>query len=179
MLVFAHNRCKRLSNILASVFCKSSLPDLHHIRLHNPVPVLSGYGRHRLSDIIRSTLTAMITLNDKRLWIIQNEFYKSSGYPVHRLLCQWSYRPDAVFLLDFFRSIKDARTRSAEINLCICSNIRFFQSCLYLFTVCRCVCRLWPDDRLAVTPGDHEKSLSHGRCSVVSGNQLPELHFVS
>ena len=110
MLIFAYNRCERLPHILTPVLCEPCLPDLHHIRLHNPVPVLSGYGRHRLSDIIRSTLTAMITLNDKRLWIIQNEFYKSSGYPVHRLLCQWSYCPDAVFLLDFFRSIEDTWT---------------------------------------------------------------------
>ena len=52
-----------------------TISNRNHVRFYHTVTVFSGNCRHWLPNIIRSTLTSMITLNDKRLWIIQNEFF--------------------------------------------------------------------------------------------------------
>ena len=75
MLIFAHNRRKRFPYILTPVFCKSGLTDLYHIRLYNPISVFSRYSRHWLPNVDRSALSAVVALNDKRLWIVQNKFF--------------------------------------------------------------------------------------------------------
>lgn len=62
MLILAHNRCKWFSHILASVFCKTSLSDLYHIWFHNSITMLPCNGRHRHPNIIRFTLSTVITL---------------------------------------------------------------------------------------------------------------------
>ena len=41
------------------------------------------------------------------------------------------------------------------------------------------MCRLWPYNRITVTPRDHEKSLAHSWCTIVSGNQFLKLHFIT
>ena len=51
--------------------------------------------------------------------------------------------------------------------MCVCSNIRFDESSFDRFTVCRSVCWLRPDNRLAIASGNHEKSFSHGRRAVI------------
>ena len=123
MFIFAYNRCERLPHILTPILCEPGLPDLYHVWLHNPVTMLSGDCRHRLSDVVRSALTSVIALNDKWFWIIKNELFQSSCNPVHCFLCQRTNRPDAVLFFYFFRCVKNARTWPAEINLCVCSNI--------------------------------------------------------
>ena len=42
-------------------------------RLHNSIPMLSSDGRHWLPNIVRSALSTMITLDNKRLRIVEDE----------------------------------------------------------------------------------------------------------
>ena len=117
--------------------------------------------------------------NNKRFRVVQHKLFQSSCYSLHRLRCQRTYCPDPVFLFDFLGRIKNGRTWKRKVKLRVCSHIRFQQPSLDLVTVCRCVCRLWPDYRLSITPRDHEESFSHGRCSIISRNQLPELYLIA
>ena len=75
MFILAHNRCERLPHILTPILCEPGLPDLYHVWLHNPVTMLSGYGRHRFPDIVRSALTAVVALDYKWFWIIKDELF--------------------------------------------------------------------------------------------------------
>ena len=123
MLILAHNRCKWFSHILASVFCKTSLSDLYHIWLHNSITMLPCNGRHRHPNIIRFTLSTVITLDDERLWVIQNKLFQSPCNPLHRFGCQRPHSTDSILFLNFLRCVKYRWTRTAEINLRICPDI--------------------------------------------------------
>jgi len=86
--------------------------------------------------------------NNKWFWIIEYKLFQSSCYSLHRLRCQWAYRPDPVFLFDFLGRIKNGRTWKRKVKLRVCSHIRLQQPRLDIVTVCWCVCRLWPESRL-------------------------------
>ena len=179
MLILADNSCKRFSHIFATICRESSLTYLNHIWFYNSISMLACDCRHWISYVLWLSLTTVIALNDKRLRIIQDKLLQPSCNPLHSLWCKRSHCPDTILLFDFLRCVEYTRTRQTEIKLCIGSYIRLKQSGLNFFTVCRCMCRLWPHDWCSVTSCDHKKSLAHSRCTIICCHQFFKLHLVS
>ena len=87
----------------------------NHVGFYHTVTVLSGYSWHRIPDIVRSTLAAVVALNNKWLWILEYKLFQSPCNPLHRFRCQRSHRPDSIFLFDLFRGVKDAGARQGKV----------------------------------------------------------------
>ncbi len=61
--------------------------DLCQLSDNQFIPMLSSNRWHRIPYILRSALSTMIALNDKRLRILQNKLYQSSCDPLHSFRC--------------------------------------------------------------------------------------------
>ena len=74
MLIFTHNGCKRLPDILLRSFVKPVCPicTIYGSTIPYPCfPVIVGIG----SNVVRSTLTTMIALNDKGSGLSKTNFF--------------------------------------------------------------------------------------------------------